>query len=124
MLGDGVRCVRIVNEIVGDYHDLVSVLRVRLGVAEGSADGLGMLGAGVTAGVSGRVAGGRAQERHVDVQVTFSDGAATSSVAAEHDRLLHQTMGDLFGQLSAKPGGGDLGDHPVLDVVDQRSVNV
>ena len=38
MLGDGVRCVRIVNEIVGDYHDLVSVLRVRLGVAEGATD--------------------------------------------------------------------------------------
>ena len=102
VLGNRVRSVRIINKIVGDDHNLVSVLGVRLGVAEGSADGLGVIGAGVTAGVAGRVTGRSAQEGYINVKITVGDGASTSSVAAEHNRFLHQAVGNLLGEFAAE----------------------
>ncbi len=100
------------------------MLGVRLGVAEGSADGFGVLREGIARGVARRVAGRRSEERDVDVQVTARDGAASSAVAAEHHRLLHQPVGNLLGEFTAQTGGGNPGDDPVPDVFDQRGVDI
>ena len=123
IFGDGPRRVGVGHQMVGDDDHVVGILGVGAGIAQRAAGDAIVIVPAVTVGVAVGVTGGRAQKRHVDVQITAADGAGPSAVGAEHHRAVHKTTGDFLRQLAAEAGGLDMGDNAVFDVPDQWCVD-
>ena len=109
--------------MIGDDNNVVGILGVGAGIAQRAAGNAALVVAAVAVGVAVGVTGGRAQKRHINVQLTAADGAGPAAVRAEHHRAVHETAGDLLRQLTAEAGGLDMGDDAVFDVLDQGRVD-
>ena len=109
--------------MVGDDDHVVGILGVGAGIAQRAASNAVIIIPAVSIGVAVGVTGGRAQKRHVDMQITAADGAGPSAVGAEHHRAVHKATGDFLRQLAAEAGGLDMGDNAVFDVPDQWCVD-
>ena len=64
------------------------------------------------------------KERNVDIELSGGNCAAASAVGTEDDRLLHEAAGDGIGQNPTQTGGGNLGNNPGADMLNERRVNV
>ena len=85
------RRVRIGHQMVRDNNNVLGVFCVRSGVAERTAGNAALVVAAVAVGIAVGVAGRRAEERHVDMQLSAADGGGAASVRPEHDRAVDQT---------------------------------
>src|SRR5699024_8766975 len=102
---------------------LVRVLGVGAGVAHGAAGDGPVVVPAVAVGVAIGDAAWGSQEGHVDVQLPAADGGGPAAVAAEHHRAVHEPAAHLLRQLAPEAGGLDVGDDPLLDVLDEGGVD-
>ena len=119
---DTERGVRIRNQIICDDDDLVRILRVDLGITEGTAHRAALLLTDVAVGIAEGIAGRCTEERHVDVEFASGDRRCTAAVRTENDREVHQAAGDLLCELPAHAAGLDVCDNTVLDMFDHRGM--
>ena len=106
--------------MVADHDHLVGVAAVGDGIAERTAGGR----AGYAVCVAHAVAGGRGDERDVDVYAPRINGGGTAAVAAENDGLFENTLRYCAGDLPVHIVGFNAGDHARFDMVDQRIMAV
>ena len=65
-----------------------------------------------------------AEEGDVDVNLAGFNGTRAPAVRTDDDRLFHQAVGDCGADLVAQAAAGDLGDHAVFDVLNERLVHI
>ena len=123
IFGNGPRRVGIGHQMVGDDDHVIGILGVGAGIAQRAAGNAVVIVPAVAVGVAVRVTGGRAQKRHIDVQITAADGAGPAAVGAEHHRAVHKATGDFLRQLTAQAGGLNMGDDAIFDMPDKRRMD-
>ena len=110
--------------MVGNDDHIVGISGIGTGIAQRAASNAVIIIPTVSIGVAVGVTGGRAQKRHIDVQITAADGAGPAAMGAEHHRTVHKATGDFLRQLTAQAGGLNMGNDPVFDVPDKRRMDV
>ena len=99
------------HQAVGDGDYLIRVLRVHDRVGQNAAVALAAVGLHVAVLVAGR----RADERDVDMDLAGLDGADAAAVGAHDRQITELSCGNGLADLAADAGGLDTYDGSVLD---------
>ena len=102
-----------VHQAVGHHDDVIGVLGVGHGIAQGTAVAL----AADAAAVAHAVAGGSGHHGDIDVHLAGLDGAGTAAVAADDGRGLQFAGGDDLADLAADTAGLNADHLAVLNVL-------
>ena len=114
------RVMRIRQQFLGEHDYLFRIVGIDHRIAEGAAAGF----TGVTVGITKFVAGGDAEESHVDIQFTALYQMHTTTVRVDLYWFSQQTTGDFFRQWAAQTRGINAGDHTLTNMFYQRCMAV